>query len=229
MAARLDEERSFDLQALARRLVESEELERHRIAGELHDQVGQTLSALNINLDIALGLVTAEQAEVRLRLADSLALVEGTLQAIENLMAELRPPLLEEYGLGAALAAYAKSFAKRTGVQARLDDPHELGRELSHDAAIALFRIAQEALANVSRHAQARTATVALRRETGRIVLEVIDDGRGFETGERASQRWGMTIMQERVAALGGSLEVQSSPGQGTRVRVRVPTGTART
>src|SRR5258706_16240874 len=149
---------AYEAQTLMRRLVEAQELERHRIAGELHDRVGQALSALNINLDIALGLVPAEQREVRMRLADSLSLVDSTLQAIENVMAELRPPLLDEYGLGAALAAYAKAFSQRTGGRVAVDDPLELGRGVRRDAAVALFRIAQEALANGARHAEAAGA-----------------------------------------------------------------------
>jgi two-component system sensor histidine kinase UhpB len=219
---------AYEAQTLMRRLVEAQELERHRIAGELHDRVGQALSALNINLDIALGLVPADQREVRMRLADSLALVEGTLQAIENLMAELRPPLLDEYGLGAALVAYAKAFSKRTGVRVAVHDPLDLGRTLRSDAAVALFRISQEALANISRHAEAASATISLSRAAEGILMEISDDGRGFEPRQLAhTKRWGMAIMQERVAAIGGRLEVTSAPGAGTTVRTRVPAAPA--
>jgi signal transduction histidine kinase len=218
-------ESAYNLQALTRRLVQAEELERHRIAGELHDRVGQALSALNINLDIALGLVRAEDVEVKVRLADSLSLVESMLQTIEGLMAELRPPLLAEYGLGAALGAYAKSFAQRTAVRVAVDDPLELGRGLRPETSIALFRIAQEALANVAKHAGARNAHISLGRERGHLVLEIADDGGGFDPGQRLarSERWGMTSMRERAAALGGLLEVDSTLGGGTSVRVRLP------
>lgn len=216
------------LQGLARRLVEAEELERHRIAAELHDRVGQALSALNINLDVALGMVPGEQVEVRMRLADSLALVENMLLTIENLMAELRPPLLDEYGLGAALGAYAQKYARRTGTRVVVDDALEGGRALRPEAAIALFRVAQEALANVAKHAAARNVRIGLRREDGGVVLEVDDDGRGFDTAAQAAGvRWGMTTMRERAAAVGGRLEVHSTLGGGTGVRVVIAEASA--
>ena len=216
-----------DLQALTRRLVAAEETERHRIAGELHDRVGQNLSALNINLDIALGSLPKENIEVKMRLADSLALVEGTLQTLENLMADLRPPLIDEYGLGAALGWYGDVFSQRTGVKVVLDNPEELGPGMRPEAAIALFRIAQEALNNVAKHAQARLVRMLIERQEHDIVLAIADDGRGFDPRERLlhSKRWGMTTMQERAAAVGGRVAVDSAPGRGTTVRAMVPEG----
>lgn len=218
-------EMAFKLQALARRLVDAAEVERHRIAGELHDRVGQNLSAININLDIALGLLPKESLETRVRLADSLALVDATLQTIENLMAELRPPLLEEYGLGAALGHYLQEFAQRTGMHGALDDAAEAPRGLRREAALALFRIAQEALANVAKHAEAGKVRVLLQKQGNDLVLEISDDGRGFDPGERLPQstRWGVTSMQERAAAVGGYVQVESTPGAGTTVRASVP------
>ena len=212
--------------SMRRHADEREELQRHRIAAELHDRVGQQLSALNINLDIALGMAGPQAGELRLRLADSLSLVEGSLQAIEDLMAELRPPLLEEYGLAAALGLLARQFTQRTGVPAAVDDASGPGKDLRPEAAIALFRIAQEALANVAKHAQARKVKITLAKggagADNSVMLEIHDDGCGFDRNERlrASARWGMTTMQERAAAAGGRLEVHSASGAGTTVRV---------
>ena len=216
---------TLKLQALTRRLVEIEETERHRIAGELHDRVGQNLSALSINLDIALGLLPKGNVEVKMRLADSLALVEGTLQSIESLMADLRPPLLDEYGLGAALDWYAKAFTQRTGIRVALEDAEELSRGLRPEAAIALFRISQEALNNVAKHAAAGSVRIVIERRGAEIVLTIADDGRGFDPQERLShsKRWGMTTMQERAAAVGGRVAVESAPGGGTVIRAIVP------
>lgn len=210
------------LHALTRRLVDAEELERHRIAGELHDRVGQHLSALNINLDIAQGLARSEDIELRMRLADSVGLLEATLQSIENVMAELRPPLLDEYGLTAALGLFARNFSQRTGVQVAVDDPEELGARLPRETAIVLFRIAQEALANVAKHAEARRVKILLERQAHRLALEISDDGSGFDPRERLAQseRWGVTTMQERAGAIGGELLVTSAPAAGTTVRV---------
>jgi PAS domain S-box-containing protein len=217
---------SASLQALTRRLVEAEEAERRSIARELHDQVGQNLSALNINLDIVLGaLGESGPPDLRLRLRDSLELVDATLQSIENVMAELRPPLLDEYGLGAAVDWHAQEFARRTGVQADFDDRAKArARELRPEAAVALFRIAQEALNNVAKHAEAREVRVVLEEAGQSIVLTISDDGRGLlqEPASRPN-RWGMTNMRERAEAAGGELAVLSVPGKGTTVRATVP------
>jgi len=219
-------EAAASLQALTRRLVEAEEAERRSIARELHDQVGQNLSALNINLDIVLaGLGESAPPQLQLRLRDSLALVEGTLQSIVNVMAELRPPLLDEYGLGAALDLHAQEFARRTGLQAGFEDRAKArARELRPEAAVALFRIAQEALNNVAKHAEARQVRVMLEERRQHIVLTISDDGRGVpqETAARPN-RWGMTNMRERAEAAGGELAVLSVPGKGTTVHATVP------
>jgi signal transduction histidine kinase len=215
------------LQSLTRRLVQAEESERRRIAGELHDRVGQTLSALNINLDIALGkLGDSAPQELRMRLRDSLGLVDGTLQTIENVMADLRPPLLEEYGIGAALGGYGEEFAKRTNIAVKMEDlAREKNRQLRRDAAVALFRIAQEALNNVAKHAHARQVWLRIEADAAHMTLTVRDDGTGFDpkASHARATRLGMTTMEERVTATGGMLELESAPGKGTTLRARVP------
>jgi PAS domain S-box-containing protein len=204
------------LQALAWQLVQAEESERRRIAGALHDRVGQVLSALNIQLDIALG----EQAQ------PSLALLEAAVQSVEEVMAELRPPLLDEYGLGAALRSHVEEFARRTGVRATLDDrAREANRGLRREAAVGLYRIAQEALANVAQHAGSPTVALSLETVGKDLVLTVRDEGGGFDPGEvaRRGGSWGMTTMRERAHAAGGSLQVSSAPGKGTTLVAKVP------
>ena len=218
------------LQSLTRRLVQAEEAERRRIAGELHDRVGQTLSALNINLDIALGSLGESGAQdLRMRLRDSLGLVDGTLSTIENVMAELRPPLLEEYGIGAALGWYGEEFCKRTNIAVKFDDQaRERNRDLRRETAVALFRVAQEALNNVAKHAQAREVQLSLDADKSYMTLTVADDGKGFDpsAAEARATRLGMTTMQERVIAAGGSLEIESVIGKGTTLKARVPFST---
>ncbi|HUQ76942.1 MAG TPA: PAS domain S-box protein [Burkholderiales bacterium] len=215
------------LQSLTRRLVEAEEAERRRIAGELHDRVGQTLSALNINLDIMLGAIgESAPQDLRMRLRDSLALVDGTLQSIENVMAELRPPLLEEYGVGAALGWHAEEFSRRTSIAIEFDDlARERNRELRHEAGVALFRISQEALNNVAKHANAKHVHLRLEVIAEHMVLTIRDDGTGFDAAEALarSSRYGMTTMKERILAAGGRMEVDSAPGKGTTLRAQVP------
>jgi len=210
-----------DLLALTRRLVEAEEAERRRLARELHDSVGQNLSALGLNLDAALAsLGTDASPEMRERLDDSMGLVESTVQTIEHVMADLRPPLLEEYGLGAALQRHADDFARRTGIAVSFDDSaRESVRSLRIEVAVALFRIAQEALNNVAKHAAANQVRMALSLQGLDAVLSVSDDGNGFDPAAAARrQRWGMRTIRERAEAAGGRVDVVTSPGKGTSV-----------
>ena len=214
------------LQSLTRRLVQVEEAERRRIAGELHDRVGQNLSALNINLDIALGALGEEaHPQARARLADALALVEATLQTLENVMADLRPPLLEEYGLGAALGWYVQEFARRTGLEIEFEDlAREQNRKLAREPAVALFRIAQEALTNVAKHAGAEHVWLRLEADDAQMCLTVRDNGRGFEAGSPTRPgRLGMTTMKERAIAAGGAVVLESASDKGTTLTARVP------
>jgi signal transduction histidine kinase len=199
--------------------VQAEENERRRIARELHDRVGQNLSALNINLDILLGKL--QDPGARRRLEDSLKLVDGTLQSIENVMADLRPALLDEYGLAAALAWYGQEYSQRTGI--RVGVQGEAGAGLRPEAAVALFRIAQEALNNAAKHASPARITMSLEERSGQLVLSITDDGKGFDPAAAPRGRWGMTTMRERAEAAGGRLEVSSMPGTGTTVTAAVP------
>ncbi len=208
------------LRALTRRLVQAEETERRRIARELHDRVGQNLSALNINLDILLGHLA--EGELRRRLEDSLKLVDGTLQSIENVMADLRPALLDEYGLAAALEWYGKEYSQRTGIRVAIA-ARQGDNGLRPEASVALFRIAQEALNNAAKHSSAKRITVELEERDGELVLSVSDDGKGFDPLNAPRGRWGMTTMRERAEAAGGRLSVDSAPGSGTTVRATLP------
>ncbi len=208
------------LRALTRRLVQAEETERRRIARELHDRVGQNLSALNINLDILLGHLG--EGELRRRLEDSLKLVDGTLQSIENVMADLRPALLDEYGLAAALEWYGKEYSQRTGIRVAIA-ARQGDNGLRPEASVALFRIAQEALNNAAKHSSAKRITVELEERDGELVLSVSDDGKGFDPLNAPRGRWGMTTMRERAEAAGGRLSVDSAPGSGTTVRATLP------
>jgi signal transduction histidine kinase len=213
-----------DLHGLTRRLVQAEEAERKRVARELHDQVGQSLSALNINLDLISRQSEALAPALRQRLEDSLGLVESTAQSIENVMADLRPPLLDEYGLAAALNWHADEFSRRSGVRVSVvDSTPEATKKARHEAAVALFRIAQEALNNVLKHAQAGNVRIEVMATGQDLVLDVRDDGRGFDPAAARRGRWGMTTMRERAEAAGGQLHIDAAPDKGTRIHARVP------
>jgi signal transduction histidine kinase len=138
-------------------------------------------------------------------------------------MAELRPPLLDEYGLGAALAWYAEEYAQRTGIRVSVEKPQDAGRELRAEAAVALFRIAQEALNNVAKHAGAKLVRIWVSLEGDEVNLCVADDGSGFDVTQAPRGRWGMSTMRERAEAAGGRFLIDSVPGKGTVVRAAVP------
>ncbi len=215
------------LRALTMRLVEVEEDERQRLARELHDQVGQNLTALSINLNILQMQIpeeTLDQAHDRLR--DSLVLVEQTTERIRDVMADLRPPVLDDYGLTAALRWYAEQFTSRMGIAATVHGK-ELAPRPSTSIENALFRISQEALTNVAKHAHATQVTVTVDVDDATIHMVVADDGIGFDPSNAGSPGeqcgWGLLNMTERAEALGGHCRIESQHGQGTRVIVEVP------
>ncbi|MDH7486386.1 MAG: PAS domain S-box protein [Anaerolineae bacterium] len=216
-------ERQAELRALAIRLAEVEEDERRRLARELHDRVGQNLTALGINLNVLGSQLPPETAaQMRARLADCLTLVEETTGHIRDVMAELRPAVLDDYGLLAALHWYGQRFSQRTGI-ATMVQGQEPAPRLPPAVETALFRIVQEALTNVAKHAQARQVTVTLEPVDGGARLSIADDGVGFDPTVRRRAGWGLMTMRERAQAVGGHLRVDSAPGKGTRVVVEVP------
>jgi signal transduction histidine kinase len=209
---------------ISRRLVEVQESERRTLANALHDLVGQKLTALNINLNIVKSeSACAMTAQSGTRLDDSLKLVEETIESIRDVMAELRPAVLDDYGLTAALRWYAEQFSKRTGVATTVIEQTP-GRWLPAATEEALFRIVQEALANVAKYAQAERATVTLGVTAHASCLTIADDGCGFDSAVRQQpardRGWGLMIMRERAAAVGAELKIESAPGHGTRIIV---------
>jgi signal transduction histidine kinase len=213
-------ERTADLGRSNQRLLEVEESERRQIARELHDRIGQNLTALGINLNVVKAELPPSTAEPILRrLDDSIALVESTGEAIVNVMSELRPPMLDDHGLLPALRWHANQFSERTGIEVEVHgDENARPRQ---EVEIALFRIAQEALTNVARHSGARHVRIALERSGPDWILRIGDDGTGLAKEPRRGL--GMLTMKERAQALGGHVEIDSAPDGGTRVTVRIP------
>jgi PAS domain S-box-containing protein len=212
------------LRAVSRRLVEVEAVERRTLANALHDLVGQKLTALNINLNIIKSQILPDRLiPIEARLDDSLKLVEQTIESIRDVMTELRPAVLDDYGLTPVLRWYAEHFAKRTGVATSVIEQGPL-RRLPANAEEAFFRIVQEALANVAKYARAQKAIVTVGNAPQMMCLTIADDGCGFDptASRRPAQDhgWGLMIMQERAEAVGADLKVQSAPGRGTQVIV---------
>jgi len=214
------------LRALSAQLAEIAEAERRRLVRELHDQVGQRLTALGINLNIIRTQMPQETGDaIRSRIDDSLSLVEQTTECIRGVMAELRPPVLDDYGLVAALRWYGEQFARRTGIAVAVQGEEPVPR-LAARVETALFHIAQEALTNVAKHAQARNVVVTVQMHDDILRLVVADDGIGFDsahvTDPGGGHGWGLLTMTERAEAVGGRCRIESIPGQGARVIVEV-------
>lgn len=214
---------------LLKRLVDTQETERREVAQNLHDLIGQKLSALGINLDVLREQLPPEVAlQVSPRLQQMSLLLEETIGEVREVMSELRPPALDEHGLTAALYQYASVFEARTGLRVEMSGPKQRV-PLPRDVSIALFRVAQEALANAARHSGASRVAMRVQKDARRVELCVQDDGRGFRpaaSGAAAPGGWGLPAMRERVQAVGGELDIQSAEG-GTRLMVTVPLGDA--
>ena len=229
-SARLQEaqEREANRGELFRQVVAAQEAERQRIARDLHDETGQALTAIGLGLR---GLSTtirrgdAEQATVTLRQLEAMS--ASSLTELQHLIADLRPSHIDDLGLPAALRWYAGVIEERTGLDVKVETS---GPELDVDAAIkiALFRITQETLNNIIKHASAHTVNIQLGFEMEGIRLRVRDDGRGFNPQEALHKRQGRVSlgligMQERASLLDGSFAISSIPGRGTQVEVKVP------
>lgn len=214
------------LRALTQRLATVQEEERARVSRELHDSVGQALTAIRLHLALLqkeAGIRRGRPGEI---LDGLFALADETLEEIRQMAFELRPAILDDVGLPAAVRIYAERFAKRSDIRVDLECPPELGLR-SPVAEASLFRVIQEALTNVAKHAGAACVRVTMERTPEGLVLDIVDDGDGFDpsirdTGE-VHRGFGILSMRERVEAMNGTFALRSAAGQGTRVHVEVP------
>jgi PAS domain S-box-containing protein len=218
---------SEQLHDLSAKLSEAEETERKRISRELHDHVGQNLATLGLNLNILMSMIPAASADaVRNRIEDSLNLVQQTTQYTRNLMADLRPPVMDDYGLMASIRWYGESFSLRTGIEFIFRGEDILPRPKA-STEVALFRIFQEALINVTKHAHARHVEIMGDVHDNRLKLVITDDGKGFDQKNLDKTHkhygWGLTSMAERAESIGGSFTIETQPGQGTKITLDVP------
>jgi PAS domain S-box-containing protein len=214
------------LRALAARLEQVREQERRLLATELHDRVGQMLSGIKINLQIISRQLPDQTIDaVYQRIDDSKKLLEETTILVRNVMADLRPPMLDDYGLVSALNWYAQDFSKRTGIEVRVKGT-ELNPRLPEKVEIILFRIVQEALHNTAKYAQASQVKINLESSANQASLILMDNGKGFDFAEVFSvetrPHWGLLGMQERATSIGGKLTIDSKPGSGTRIAVEI-------
>ncbi|CAN5836228.1 hypothetical protein BH23GEM7_BH23GEM7_00550 [soil metagenome] len=210
------------LQAVAARAFHAQEAERIRLAGELRDQIAQDMATMLLQLRVARQASDRENCDELLdRLRQQLSL---TTEAVRNYARGLHPPALRELGLVAALEALGRSVAEQTGLRVEIE-AEGVRSALTPQGELGVYRIVQEALTNAVRHAEAMRVNVALQRRGAELLVMVEDDGHGFDLDE-AEQRGGclgIYGMQERALYLGGSIEVESAPGEGTSVRIRIP------
>ncbi len=219
--------RTEELRSLTMRLAETEQAERRHLARELHDQVGQSLAVLGFNLNIIRDQIAQSSAFDDLSsVDDSISLVDEVTHNIRGVMDDLRPSVLDDYGLFSALSWYGDRFFDQTGIETRV-----LGKSIEPRLAErienALYRITQEALTNVTRHANANQVTISLTEIQDNIELQIKDDGSGFEElvlpegGRRRG--WGLVNMRERAEAIGGKFGVETILKQGTTIKVVAP------
>ncbi|HWR17044.1 MAG TPA: GAF domain-containing sensor histidine kinase [Terriglobales bacterium] len=214
-------ERELRIAELSAHLLRAQEDERKRISRELHDATGQQLMVIRLYLGMLDG-GAADAAELHKKIHETVTVVDQTIEGIRRIIAKLSPLVLEELGLIAAIRKEAKDFTKRTGVRTRVAVSDSVGR-LSNLTETAVYRVIQEALHNVAKHAQAKSVSLQLTRQGEMLSLVVQDDGVGITHAPVAGRNFGLAGMQERVTMLGGTVKVASAKNKGTRIEVKVP------
>jgi len=208
------------LQQLSARLVDAQETERRAISRELHDEVGQSLGALLVDIGRLSTMLSGDHPEVKTQLDNLKSVAERTFQTVRNIALLLRPSMLDDLGLAAALEWQGREVSRRSEIEVSVES-ESVPEDLPDEYKIYIYRLVQEALNNAVRHSGARNAKVVVERLSKSIVVRVSDDGRGFDPGR--SRGMGILGMEERVKRLGGTLRVESQRGKGATVTADLP------
>lgn len=211
-----------EMQRLANHLEVVREEEQKRIARELHDEMGAVLAALGFHVSLLGTRIPADMRDVQAKVADLEQLVAGGIEALHRIVAELRPFLLDELGLTFTIETYVQAFEKNTEIACDLRLPEE-EPTLGGKQATAIFRIIQESLTNVAKHAEASSVSIVLSERDTELVLTIVDSGKGFEVDARKEKSFGLLGIRERAAMLGGTAQITSVAGKGTTVTVTLP------
>ena len=199
---------------------------RKKISRELHDVIAQTLTSINVRLAALKKEAALNTKGLERNIARTQQLVERSVHTVHRFARELRPAVLDDLGLVPALHAFMKSFREQTGIRVSLSAPAAVN-QLNGDKRTVLFRVAQEALTNVARHAQASQAEVRIQKLDGAICMRIRDDGKGFQTAlvlhAKRNKRLGLLGMRERLEMVGGNITIESAPGRGTTIQAQVP------
>jgi len=223
-------EQSRDMQEqlrhLSRQLLMAQEEERKKISRELHDEIAQTLTGINVQLAALKAEATINVKGLQNKIARTQRMVEKSVDIVHRFARELRPTVLDDLGLIPALHSFVKSVAKRTGIHIHMTIFAAV-EKLAGDKRTVLYRVAQEALTNVARHAQARRVDVSIDKLPNSICMKIRDDGKSFQVDRvlhaKRHKRLGLLGMRERVEMVGGSFNVESTPGKGTTIRAQIP------
>jgi signal transduction histidine kinase len=214
------------LRHLSHQLLLAHEEERKRISRELHDEIVQTLVGINVHLSSLLLKAPANLKDLRKHIVRTQRLVEKSVEIVHRFARELRPNVLDDLGLVAALNSYIKDFTKRTGLRVHFKAIAGV-EELDNDQRTAFYRIAQSALTNVHKHARATEATVSIRKNPDSIRMEIHDNGKSFQVEKvlfaKRHKRLGLLGSRERVEMIGGKFGVESTPGKGTTISAEIP------
>jgi PAS domain S-box-containing protein len=215
-----------NLRNLSDRILHVQEEERTHLSRELHDEVGQALTAINVNLAMVKRNGASRRADLSRKIADTQNLVEQTMETVHRFARELRPAMLDDLGLVPALRSYTKRFAERTHLSVRFHG-NPVAESLSREQKTVVFRVTQESLTNVAKHARASRVEVSLRRSGAGLRLTVKDNGRAFKVERpvpgQGTKHFGLMGMQERVRLINGQFTIASKPGHGTTVSVEIP------
>lgn len=219
------------LRRLSHEILFAHEEERKKISRELHDEIGQMLTAINVRLATLNKEATVNTRDLKKKIASTQRLLEKSMNTVHRFARELRPPLLDDLGLIPALHSHMKAFTRRTHIPVHFTTSAEVER-LDGDRKTVLYRVAQEALLNVAKHAEASLVKVSIKRLGGAIQIEILDNGKSFPVERvlhaRRIRRLGLLGMRERVEMVGGSFSVESEPGKGTVIRAQIPFGNGR-
>ncbi len=225
-ALKIDSRRMHtQLRNLTRQLLVAQEEERKRISRELHDSIAQILAGINVHLVTLNREASLSNSSLKKRITSTQLLVQESLEVVHRFARELRPKLLDDLGLVPVLKSFLKGFLQRTGIHTEISFFSRVN-QLDIVTRTVLYRVAQEALTNVARHAQATTVKIVLKELPEAIFMSVRDDGRSFDAKQvwlRNGKRLGLLSMRERAAMLGGSFLIDSVSGRGTTITVQVP------
>ncbi len=211
------------LRALADRLQTVREAERTSISREIHDELGQACTAIKMDLALIGRRLTKRQTHLRAKVDSAMQLVDSTIASLRRIASELRPRTLDDLGLVAALESQAQEFESRTGIHCDISLPQE-SLEIDAGTSTAIFRIFQESLTNVARHAQATLVGARLEKNNDRLIFHVFDNGVGFDPAKAGAKKsLGIVGMQERALMLNGELKIESAAGQGTALTLTIP------